>query len=140
MVDYGFYATVYYGDKLEDNNEFKRLSRKAYDLVNKLSFGRIAQGGYAIDEELELTVKFTICEVIDHLKTSDAIKNNIVRSENVDDVGITFKEHKEDESNYAIKSIVFNRLGHTSLLDRFLKVWWLYVYEVYGKRTNNNIQ
>ena len=128
MVEYGFYATVYYGDKLEDGNEFKRLSRKAYDLVNNLSFGRIAQGGYAVDEDLELTVKLTICEVIDHLKTSDITKNNIIKSEKIDDVSITFNEHKEDESNSTVKSIVFNRLGHTSLLYRYLKVWWLYVY------------
>lgn len=123
MVDYGFYATVYYGDKLEDGNEFKRLSRKAYDLVNNLSFGRIAQGGYAVDEELEIAVKLTICEVIDHLKTSDITKNNIIRSEQVDDVSVTFIEHKEDESNSTVKSIVFNRLGHTNLLDRYLRVW-----------------
>lgn len=123
MVDYEFYSTVYYGDKLEDNNEFKRLAMDAELTVDHFSFGRLSgEIPYEITPEVEKLVKLTICKLMDYQFDYD--NRDKVKSISSGPYSKTYEDgpNEEELSNFQ-EDIVRRNLSKTELLNRYMVVW-----------------
>lgn len=125
MVDYEFYATVYYGDRLEDDNEFKRLAMDAELTVDHFAFGRLSgEIPYIMTPEVENLVKLTICKLMDHIKDYNILSRDGIKSESIDDVSVTFKDYKQEDLDKTVEEVVYVNLGKTGLLNRYYSVRW----------------
>ena len=123
MVDYEFYSTVYYGDKLEDDNEFKRLAMDAELTVDHFTFGRLSgEIPYIMTPEVERLVKLTICKVMD--SQFDYDNRDRVKSISSGPYSKTYEDGLDDEKLASVQEDVVRKyLSKTGLLNRYIGVW-----------------
>lgn len=123
MVDYEFYQDVYYGEKLNNDNEFKKLARDAELTVNRFTFGRInGDLNYKMTPDVEKLVKLTICSIMD----SQYDYNNRDRTQSISSgpYSKTFEKNKS-ESDLSVyhESIINRNLFSTGLTIKYIGVW-----------------
>ena len=76
-VDYEFYTTKYYGNVIAEK-DFPRLSERASDKIDTLTFGRL--GNFPTDEDVIVKVKKCVCalaeQIADYELTQASIRQN----------------------------------------------------------------
>lgn len=111
MIDYEYYSEVYYGEKLEDGKTFKRLARKAEQLVNQRTYGKSRS---AVDIDVQDMIKFTICELVDNFYEVDELGG--VSSERTGDYQVSFSEKGVERLLVSQNKIIRDNLSSTGLL------------------------
>ena len=118
-VSYEFYINTYYGSKLKDNNEFKRIKDIAESVVSKYTYGRYK---LVTDEDLLLEVKKTICEIMDNIGNYEEI--NLISSESEGGRSISYNNNIKHNEIY--NDVINRRLGTTWLTSDYIRIWWFY--------------
>lgn len=111
MIDYEYYSEVYYGEKLEDGKTFKRLARKAEQLVDRRTYGEYRR---VIDVDVQDMIKLTICELIDNFYEIDELGG--VSSERTGDYQVSFSEKGVERLLVSQNKIIRDNLSNTGLL------------------------
>lgn len=71
-VDYEFYTTKYYGNVIAEK-DFPRLSERASDKIDTLTFGRL--GNFPTDEDVIVKVKKCVCALAEQIADIELSKN-----------------------------------------------------------------
>lgn len=111
MIDYEYYSEVYYGEKLEDGKAFKRLARKAEQLVDRRTYGAYR---HVIDVDIQDMIKLTICELIDNFHEIDKFNN--LSSKSLGDYSVSYDTSREDILISEQSKIIRENLSGTGLL------------------------
>lgn len=111
MIDYEYYSEVYYGEKLEDGKAFKRLARKAEQLVDRRTYGAYRR---VIDVDIQDMIKLTICELIDNFHEIDKFNN--LSSKSLGDYSVSYDTSREDILISEQSKIIRENLSGTGLL------------------------
>lgn len=111
MIDYEYYSEVYYGEKLEDGKTFKRLARKAEQLVDRRTYGKYRR---VIDVDVQDMIKLTICELIDNFYELDKFNN--LSSKSLGDYSVSYDTSREDILMSEQSKIIRENLSGTGLL------------------------
>lgn len=111
MIDYEYYSEVYYGEKLEDGKAFKRLARKAEQLVSQRTYGKSRS---VVDVDVEDMIKLTICELIDNFHEVEKFNN--LSSKSLGDYSVSYDTSREDILISEQSKIIRDNLSGTGLI------------------------
>lgn len=112
MLNYSYYSTVYFGEKVKDEKKFNRLYIKAEAIVDKYTFGR---SNFVSTEYLIRKVNMTICQLVDTLANQEDLGN--LTSETNAEWGVSYSNDTTSKNN-EIKRVVYDNLLSTNLLYR----------------------
>lgn len=94
IVDYSYYQSEYFGDKI-NQEEFTKYESKAQKKLASFTFNRI----YSLDT-FDNNIKDCICEIAEAIYTNDQLKtmqSSLISSESTDGHSVTYKESKKEK-------------------------------------------
>lgn len=94
IVDYSYYQSEYFGDKIKQE-EFTKYESKAQKKVASFTFNRI----YYLDD-FDTNIKDCICEIAEAIYSNDQLKtiqSSLVSSESTDGHSVTYREPKKEK-------------------------------------------
>lgn len=94
IVDYSYYQSEYFGDKIKQE-EFTKYESKAQKKLASFTFNRI----YSLDT-FDNNIKDCICEIAEAIYTNDQLKtmqSSLISSESTDGHSVTYKESKKEK-------------------------------------------
>lgn len=122
--DYEFYTTEYLGNVITEA-DFPRLSQRASDKIDVITFDRLAEG-LPTDERVAKKVKKAVCAVaelmLDYENANSTMRNNgglVVSSVSSGSESISYKtdaQISEKEHNIEIRQVATDYLIGTGLL------------------------
>lgn len=122
--DYEFYKTEYLGNVITEA-DFPRLSQRASDKIDVITFDRLAEG-LPTDERVATKVKKAVCAIaelmLDYERANSTMRNNgglVVSSVSSGSESISYKtdaQVSEKEHNIEIRQVATDYLIGTGLL------------------------
>lgn len=111
VMEYAFY-TEEYGGKSISEADWNRLSMKAYQRLQKFTFGRLSDKWTG--EPWERQAKNAICEMAEALHLEE--KRGGKTSENTDGYSVAYAA-PSDEAGLSLYDIAYVYLGNTGMMD-----------------------
>lgn len=122
MVDYSFYTGFYYGDIVKDSTQFTKLSRKALNELDRMTFNRVSniEKSNRVDKDILIEkIKMTICELVDIYASVKDL--NGIKSKSVGDVSLTYEADSVEVVRSKVYEVISRNLSPTGLMYRGLR-------------------
>lgn len=112
-ADYTYYTEVYMGHEIA-KEDFPRLSQRASEWIDQLTFGRAAG---VTEENLLTAVQSACCAAAEAVQQNEASqKAGVVSSERVGDQSVTYARVSAGEAQGSVTRAVSRYLANTGLM------------------------